>query len=183
MNDVERSREARVEVMGQVIYYPQTIWGVLSIVSVIIGICVLVWIITVKANPNNIKAINQSFVIARSTSEQTDPIEGRYQIQFWTPSVMTKQSADIMGWEKIDTDEKLDNFADYLLKDSRVRGYRRYDVIGQGIGNRRKGMWWVLTVDNDYEVVDFVKAYQEFWKSTGSIYVEVLRSSVDRHIQ
>ena len=44
-------------------------------------------------------------------------------------------------------------------------------------------MWWVMTVDDDYEVVNFVKAYQEFWKNEGSIYVEVLRTSAGKHVK
>lgn len=71
----------------------------------------------------------------------------------------------------------------HLQKDSRARGYRRYEVAGQGIGLRRDGMWWVMTVDDDYDVVDFVKAYQEFWKNEGSIYIEVLRSSAGKHVK
>jgi hypothetical protein len=109
------------------------VWGTLSVVSVLAAVCILAWIIMVDANPKNIEAINDSFSIVRSTSERTDPIEGRYQIQFWTPSVRTKESSDVKGWEKVDVDEKLDEFSDHLRKDSRVRGYRRYEITGQGI--------------------------------------------------
>lgn len=183
MSATEKGSEARLEILGQIIYYPRTIWGMLSVVSVLVGICIIVWIITVKANPKNIEVITGSFTLARSTSEKTAPIEGRYQIQFWTPSAKTKESKDVPTWEKVDTDEKLNKFAEHLQKDSRVRGYRRYEVSGQGIGLRRNGMWWVMTVDDDYEVVNFVKAYQEFWKNEGSIYVEVLRTSAGKHVK
>lgn len=183
MSDSEKCSEARIEILGQVIYYPRTIWGMLSVISIFASVCIIFWIVAVKANPQNLKAATSYFSIARSTSEKTDPIEGRYLIQFWTPSVKTKESKDFAAWEKVDTNEQLNKFADHLLQDRRVRGYRRYEVTGQGIAMRRDGAWWVMTVDDDYAVVDLVKAYQEFWKNETSIYIEVLRSGTSKYVK
>lgn len=183
MNDNEKKPEGGIEILGQVFYYPQTIYGVISVACVIAGICIIVWIIAVKANPKVVETIAGPFLIGRATIEKTEPAEGGYLIQFWTPSAKTKESKDVAAWEKVGSDDRLNEFADRLLKDRRVHGYRRYEVIGQGIGERRYGDWWVMSVNNDYSITDFVKTYQDFWKNEGGIYVEVLHSGGGKHLK
>lgn len=86
---------------------------------------------------------------------------------------------------RIHSDDRLNQFADRLLSDRRVIGYRRYEVVGQGLGFRRNGSWWTMTVDDDYSVADLVEVYHDFWKTggEGSIYVEILRSGEGKHIK
>jgi hypothetical protein len=179
VSNTEKDSEARVEILGQIVYYPRTVWGMLSVVGVLAGICVIVWIVTVKANPQNLERF---LTIAQATSKKTDPIEGHYQVQFWTPSVKTKTAKEFKNWEVVDSEEKLNDFAEVFLEDQRVQGYRRYEVTGQGRGLRREGVWWVLTVEDSYEVTDLMEVYQKFWKNEGSIYIEVLRSGAGKHL-
>lgn len=183
MNNTKRNREGRLEILGQVFYYPHTVWGALSVIGVITGACIIVWLVVVQANPKNLETITGSFTIGRATLGKTEPDEGRYLIQFWTPTAKTKESKNVPAWEKVESDEKLNDFAERLLKDNRVRGYRHYEVTGQGIGFRRNGAWWVVTVDDGYSVSDFVKVYQDFWKNEGAIYVEILRGGEGKHVK
>lgn len=176
MDTIENKNDGRIEILGQILWLPRTIWGTISLASIIAGICTIVYIVAVHANPEVVKEIASTFVIGRASTGKTEVTVGRYQIQFWTPSVQTKYSKDCGSWEKVETDSRLDEFAARLLTDRRVRGYRRYEVTGQGIGHRRQGYWWVLTVDDDYTPAVFAKVYEDFWKNKGAIYIEILHS-------
>lgn len=100
------------------------------------------------------------------------PPKGPIQVQFWTPSARTKEAQNIKDWERMDNDDKLDDFAAKLMKRKIVPGYRRYEVIGAGIGDRQIGAWWVST--GDFKFVEFLKLYQEFWKpGTDNVYMEI----------
>jgi hypothetical protein len=100
--------------------------------------------------------------------------KGPIQIQFWTPSAMTKQTADAKEWEKFDSDDRLVEFGDKLIGARIVRGYRRYDVIGEGRGSRKVGAWWVSSNSADFKLDDFLKFYQEFWQpGEDAVYMEV----------
>jgi hypothetical protein len=172
--DGDRAGHDRIEILGQTFSYPRTVWGTLSVAIVVAGICAVLWL--ALHYPKEVGDITRPFVIGRA-SNSTSEAEARYLIQFWTPSAKTKESPNVADWEKID-DRRLDDFADALLGDNeakgKVTGYRRYDVIGKGLGGRTAGMWWVITVTNDYQVTDLVKLYHQFWHTDASVYVEVL---------
>lgn len=181
MGDNEKKQESGLHILGQIIYYPQTLWGTISVACVVAGITLIVWIIA--THPQAAKDVIYPIIVGRANVDKPEPAEGRYLIQFWTPSVRTKEAKDVRAWEKLDSDDKLNEFAEHLLKDHRVRGYRRYETIGQGLGSRRYGTWWVMTVDDAYSLTDFVKAYQNFWNNEEGIYVEVLRSGAGKHLK
>lgn len=98
MSDPKIETKDRIEILGQVLHYPTTIWGTLSVIAVVIGVCTSVWIVTVVADPKNIEAIS-TFVMGRGTLAKTELLKGHYQIQFWTPSARTKESGDVFAWE------------------------------------------------------------------------------------
>jgi len=179
MRKNEKKQEGCIEILGQVFCYPQTIWGMLSVACVVGGVTLIAYLFfkyhaTVQGPGFSITSTER----IESTGDTT---ENRYQIQFWTPSVKTKATKGVASWEKIDSDEKLNGFANDLLKDRRVRGYRRYEVTGEGLSPRRQGYWWVMTADNDYSLSDFVKGYHAFWKNDTAVYVEVLRSGTSEY--
>jgi len=180
MRSNEKKREGCIEILGQVFCYPQTIWGTLSVACVVGGVILIAYFFvkyhTTIQTPNVKVGYGLSITSTERIEKAGEATENRYQIQFWTPSAKTKLTKGIASWEKIDTDERLNEFAKDLLKDRRVRGYRRYEVTGEGISPRRQGYWWIMAADNDYSPGDFVKAYHEFWKNDTSVYVEVLRS-------
>jgi len=102
-------------------------------------------------------------------------IEGPTQIGFWTPSAATKNYAGTKPWEIMDSDTKLDEFADDLKRRGVLKAYRRYHVVGEGRGPRQAGVWWVSTnTGSDFKLADFVKAYTEFWHpGQDAIYMEI----------
>lgn len=102
---------------------------------------------------------------------------GPIEIEFWTPSIRTKESPGAKDWEKIDNEQRLELFAEKLMKAHILKGYRRYDVVGQGSrGPRQAGAWWVSSNDSDFDMKAFLIAYYEFWKpGEDSVYLEITR--------
>ena len=172
-NDDTKARD-RIEILGQVFCYPSSLWGVLSVACIVAGICFIIW--AVLRTPRAVELIGNQFSVYRASADKTEVASSRFLMAFWTPSAKTKQASDVEDWERMDSDDKLDDFAKQVMADRRVRGYRRYEVIGHGISQRRPGMWWVVTVSDDYDPTDLVRVYQGFWKFDKSIYMEILRS-------
>jgi hypothetical protein len=83
--------------------------------------------------------------------------KGPTQISFWTPSARTKEARDVKDWEIVESDAKLDQFADRLIKAKILEGYRRHEVIGAGIGSRKIGAWWVSTNSGDFRLSEFLR--------------------------
>ena len=77
----------------------------------------------------------------RKGAEFLPDIKDRYQIQFWTPSEKTKLTTGLPEWTKVDSDTRLDTFAELLMNGNIIRGYSRYEVIGAGLGVRKSGSW------------------------------------------
>jgi hypothetical protein len=104
-----------------------------------------------------------------------NPPKGPLQIQFWTPSVRTKETPGIKDWERVDSDTKLDVFGERLVAARILTGYRRYEVIGLGLGGRKSGAWWVSSNDSGFKLAEFLKVYQEFWSpGEDSVYMEIV---------
>jgi hypothetical protein len=104
--------------------------------------------------------------------------DGPTQIGFWTPSAKTKETADASTWEILESDKKLDDFADRLMTANIIEGYRRYEVTGagkDGKDSRKIGAWWVSTKNGEFKLRDFLREYTEFWKNgEDATYMEIL---------
>jgi hypothetical protein len=61
-----------------------------------------------------------------------------------------------------------------MIRNSFTRGWRRYPYSGQG-QFRDAGWWWVITVDDSFDLDRFVKFYTEFWGAK-EVYVEELNA-------
>ena len=167
-----KAPDDRIEILGQILSYPRTVWGTVSVACFIVGICFIVWVVV--KTPKALETVTQAF-ITRAGPDRAEVFGSHYLIQFWTPSVRTKEADDVADWEKVDSDAKLSEFADVLFKDRRLSGYRRYEVVGRGISSTRAGAWWVVTADTTYKPTDLVRAYQKFWKTDAFVFIEVLR--------
>jgi hypothetical protein len=101
--------------------------------------------------------------------------EGPIQIGFWTPSARTKEAVNVKKWETIASDKTLDVFADRLMNGKIIEGYRRYEITGAGIGSRKVGTWWVSTNGASFQLKNFLREYEEFWKpGDDATYMEIL---------
>lgn len=104
------------------------------------------------------------------------------QIGFWTPSpdfiadngliirkgtfgsYQTTQEQRGNEWQNI-TPQKIDTFSTQLFLKYEVRG-RRYEHYGLGEDSRKPGYWWVLSVDQKFDLESFAKWYVEFFQAT-----------------
>lgn len=103
------------------------------------------------------------------------------RLEFWTPSVRTKDFVaqengtvrDRDKWEIIPSDAPVQQFGVLLRTNANVLGYRRAEVWGHGRTSLKPGWWWTLTVTPAYNVQSLHHAYRGFWKSTNAVYVEI----------
>jgi hypothetical protein len=115
---------------------------------------------------------NSDYVITLDNKAFAPP-KGPVRVEFWTPSVQTQESPKAKPWEKLADDAKLVEFGDLLTKEHIIEGYRRYDVIGAGKGDRQKGTWWIAS--GKFKFVEFLRAYHEVrHPGADEVYMEVL---------
>jgi hypothetical protein len=166
-----------VKFLGQEIAYPKTLWGALSVLIVVAGLCVIVFFVVVKADPRNVTAVLTLFTGRVAPGGSPESIQSGYLIQFWTPSAKTKtaRAEDVDAWEKIDSDDRVVEFGNLLRDDKLIYGFRRYEVTGTGLRGLKSGYWWVVSADQRYQLSTFMGTYRSFWKNDKSIYMEVLR--------
>jgi hypothetical protein len=112
------------------------------------------------------------------------------QMEFWTPSVKTKdflikhdgKVSEREKWQILPTDDPVIKFGSVLHTNSSVFGYRRAEVWGQGRSDYKPGWWWTMTVSTDFPASELAHIYQQYWKSTQPVFVEVVdnRGSTDK---
>ena len=106
------------------------------------------------------------------------------RMEFWTPSARTKDLLARNGgtvrpqdkWEVLASDEPVDQFGSLLRTNANVKGYRRTEVWGHGSTQLKPGWWWTMTVATNYTVQHLITAYRDFWKSSNSLFVEVVEN-------
>ena len=171
---------ASVNLLGQNIDYPNTWPAVTGIFVLCVSICLLVCIILyAKADAwNNLRTLVT--VIRVGTDNKATVEKNQKRFGFWTPSAHTKdkfkeaEAPEREKWEVLADNTRVDAFGDRLTSSTdKVTGYRRYEVTGKGRGVVKQGWWWVLTVDKDYTVEEFVATYRDFWGAKDIIYVEL----------
>jgi hypothetical protein len=128
--------------------------------------------VTFKGIAGGIKTVQGEIIV---NGKPVDVPQGPTQIGFWTPSARTKETVDVKKWETIESDETLDVFANRLMKAKIIEGFRRYEVIGEGIGSKKVGAWWVSTNGANFQLKNFLREYADFWKpGDDATYMEIL---------
>jgi hypothetical protein len=130
----------------------------------------------------------------RYKANEPAQLDQRQQFQFFTPCARSwdekirhyhsqQGTADLpedfvakYTWLKID-ESRVDQFGNYIIDQGFTRGWRRYEFEGQG-RYRDRGWWWVITVDNDFDLKRFVDSYLKFWGTT-EMYVEQSAPNAD----
>jgi hypothetical protein len=116
------------------------------------------------------------------TNDSTSILGDTRQLEFWTPSVKTKDYLSTNGggysdrekWQVLASDDKVNDFGTMLHSNISVFGYRRVEEWGQGRTTFKPGWWWTMNVGTNFTVVDFAKAYRQFWNSPQALFVEVI---------
>jgi len=120
-------------------------------------------------------------VVIDASGNQTILGDSR-QMEFWTPSVKTKdflhkEEGEIVAtekWQVIPNDDTVAQFGAVLHSNVSVLGYRRIEVWGQGRTGFKPGWWWTMNVLTNYSPGDLGQSYQAFWKSHQTVFVEVI---------
>ena len=153
-----------LKIPGVEIHLPATWTGCISLCIIVIAIAATVVTVVMFGRPENIQAVGsviggvQALIYDESGLSKT---EFRRQFQFMTPI----DNPD-------ERDEKANAFGDELVKIGFTKGWRRYKYEGQG-KTRDTGWWWTLTVDDSFNVSQFVKFYRDYWHLP-DIYLEKL---------
>jgi len=173
---------------GDVIVGPNTLFGAVSFVSVCATIAFLAYLFAPSHEQSPPRRLWMPVVI-ETNGVQTILGESR-QLEFWTPSAETKnyldkengQIAAAEQWEAISNDDTVLQFGAALRSNPDVLGYRRVEVWGQGRTKFKPGWWWTLNVLTNYSAGDLEHAYEDYWKSPQTLFVEVIenRGSVEQ---
>ncbi len=166
---------------------PGTLWGAASCLFVCATIAFIAYLVV---SPRSAPARRLWMpVVVEANGSQTVLGETR-QLEFWTPSARTKDYLGKNGsevgskekWQIIPSDDAVLQFGAVLRSNVNVLGYRRIEVWGQGRTSFKPGWWWTMNVFTNYSVVDLAHAYQTFWKTPQTVFVEVIdnRGSDDK---
>lgn len=189
-----------IEILGQGFNYPQTWQGAIALV-LIVACVTLVAISSIyylrDYTPEQLKSIGSFFgeVKVKGKDNKTVASQTGFKIEFWTPSATTMDgpnnevSESDNRWlinSPPEHDIKALNqlFGQRLKQDSRIDGYRRYKVYGEGqYTPLREGWWWVVGIDGEYSeqfLTWFAHTYKTHWGSpkNGNIYIEVTSSNL-----
>lgn len=180
-----------IEILGQRIHYPQT-WQAtigVTVVTLIVAVttAVVVWIVMVRASKERVNEI-AGFVLKISTFSNSGGLEEEHAgeiVQFWSPSVETCPSIQAsygqvrpdQQWQCIASDAPAVKFGDAMMQqfDPHLNGYRRWKVSGRGRTALKDGFWWVMNVDDRFDIPTFVRFYSQYWKNEKPVYIEEIR--------
>jgi len=166
---------------------PNTFCGAASCLFICATIAFIAWVAVSKQSAQSPRL----WVPVLVDSQGSQTILGEtHQMEFWTPSVETKnylhtengEIADSEKWQVISNDDVLVQFGAMLHSNQNILGYRRVEEWGQGQTVFKPGWWWTLNVYTNCSVVDLAQAYQKFWKESHPVFIEVIdnRGSNDK---
>jgi len=166
---------------------PKTLCGTLSCVIICATIAFIAClVISPRSGPSRRLWIP---VVIETNGNETVLGETR-QMEFWTPSVKTKdylakhagEVSDREKWEIIQSDEAVIQFGIILHTNDNVFGYRRVEEWGQGRTGYKPGWWWTMNVATNFTAGELAHTYREYWKSTQPMLIEVIdnRGSGDK---
>ena len=118
-----------VAILGQGLRYPITITGALSVLGTLSAICFIIYTIlhAESSKLEQIRVWSSMFLGATGEPKETS---GTKQIQFWTPSLKTRDTKDVKEWETKVTEDDIFKICDIIHQLDDVNGYRRYEVFG-----------------------------------------------------
>jgi hypothetical protein len=174
--------DPNIELMGQKLLLPTSAAGVVGLCGVLAGVVLVVYFsvngiveIMSRGNPKNVQEVAALFVSKQITNTGGQP-EVREEntsklIQFWSPSSDTKTdvgavdqiSAD-QSWQ-VTTEEHVNEFEDALWAHFHASGHgplhglRRYQEVGRGRTQRKRGWWWIMNTDQAFDAKELAKFY------------------------
>ena len=182
------NNEPDFKILGQEFNYPNTWQGAVAISVSAIALCIALAIIYVWADNKGRQHVENIISQFRYNADGSFSSAANVgQIQFWTPSPNTYSDVKIeelpknRSWQKKGAKKaKVDQFIDQLGAFS--SGWRRNEVYGTGKTGPKLGYWWVVTINERFEMKEFVLFYSSFWGSNSTLYIEtpVLQSKYQK---
>jgi hypothetical protein len=178
----------RIEILGQRVDYPRTWQAAVAVAVVVLIVAIttvaIVWIVMVRASETRVHEI-AGLVLEVKTFNRSGALEESKQgklVQFWSPSAETCASLRAnygalqpdQQWQCLPSDEPVKRFGSAMIArfGSRLNGYRRWKVAGHGRTTEKDGTWWVLNVDKNFVIPEFVRFYSDYWKNEKAVYIE-----------
>ncbi len=194
----EYEQHPGLELLGQRIYWPRTKQATITAVSLIMGICVVVYTVVALGRPENLGAV--ATMISAGTYEQNGRptgITASTIYRFWTPSPETKKdiakSLGIPSFEnppkdKIpayywcsDDESEVDKFIE-ILDMHNIMGLSIVPSKGLGTSHKiKRGYIWEVTINREHPISKktFINLYASHWKREKDIYLEELHVSTE----
>jgi len=187
-----------LKIPGVEISLPSSLWSSLSFAVLCACITGCFAIFFIYARPQNIESITGvlggGFRTLSYENQKISELHARKQFQFFTPSAtswvaktnfyayesMAKENREKFdrkfGWQRAD-EAKVETFGKAIIEKNFTKGWRRYPVEGQG-RNRDSGWWWVITVDENIDIKEFIHFYVDYWGAK-EIFIEEFRNFGD----
>jgi hypothetical protein len=147
------------------------------------SVCALIGFLAYRYAPQRAEPSRRLWWPVVVNTNGSETVLGDYrQFEFWTPSVKTKDYLHGEGgqvvvqekWEVLPNEDAVLQFGSILHSNKNVLGYRRVEVMGQGRTSFKPGWWWTVNVLNDYSAGEMGRVYQNFWKSSQAVFIEVI---------
>lgn len=160
--------------------FSSTFWGTVQVALVCAGIIIGIYLL-----PGHVPAPRRLWVPAVVEKNGSLTVMGETrQMNFWTPSVQTKDYlvkpggaiGDPDKWQVLSNDEPLLQFGLMLHTNAEVIGYRRTEVWGHGRSVFKPGWWWTVNTLTNFSAAEMGHAYQSFWKCSSPVFIEVVEN-------
>jgi len=178
MSDSNQKPEG-VSFLGCSCAFPRTFWGTLPFAFICAAAVAIVYLVTRE------KAVESARVwraVVVETNGMETTLGGSRRMEFWTPSVKTKDYLARDGsairpkdkWQMLASDDAVIKFGNMLHSNQDILGFRRVEEWGRGRTDFKPGWWWSVNVLTNCSVGDVNRIYQQFWKPTAPIFIEVI---------
>jgi hypothetical protein len=158
---------------------PNAFWAALPCVIICAAIVVAAYLL---AHRNPPQPRRQWIPVVVATNGDVTVLGETRQMNFWTPSVRTKEYLTNSGprspdaWQILESENPVVDFGKMLHTNNEVLGFRRVEDWGHGRSIYKPGWWWTINVQNEFTPAEMGRIYQSFWKCSGPVFIEVVDS-------
>ncbi len=169
-----------ISFLGQTIAYPRTFWGTLPYAFVCAAVVLVAYVCAPHAPP--LRRLWLPVVVDKNGAETV--MGETEQMNFWTPSVQTKDYLSQAGgsptdpdrWQILSNEDLVMQFGLLLHSNANILGYRRTVVWGHGRSVFKPGWWWTVNVHTNFTAAEMARTYQTFWKDSTPVFIEVVQN-------
>jgi len=171
--------------MGLKINFPSTITGTISFAFLAVGMSAVLSMLVIQKYSIKTTKDGTEFIATTLDKESNADLNKNIKIkriQFWSPSEETWNSLDSSHktaenkWQ-IANKAKIDSFIIHVRKEF-CSGVRAYPTFGIGQTFVKKGYWWTMTTNENFDINAFKEFYFKFW-NTSKVFTEIYSNGGD----